>query len=228
MIVPDASIERRLLSEGVDLVVGVDEVGRGAWAGPLAIGAVALRPEVLLRPDPAAALGGLRDSKAIAEPRRASVAEAVLAASVAHGVGYASAAECDAHGMAAALRLAAARALEGLVDRLPDASVRLATVLDGPTDFLPERHAAAVRGARLDATCVSVAAAAIVAKVTRDALMREASLDLPWWSFESNKGYPCAKHRAGLVGFGPSSIHRRSWVFVDNVVPWLATSARSR
>ena len=73
---------------------------------------------------------------------------------------------------------------------------------------------------KADLHCLSVAAASILAKVTRDRIMREQSLHYPQWSFDTNKGYPCGLHRAALQGYGPSAIHRRSWVFMDNYVPW--------
>jgi ribonuclease HII len=79
---------------------------------------------------------------------------------------------------------------------------------------------------KADASCMSVAVASVLAKVSRDRMMREWALDFPMWSFESNKGYPCAKHRAALQGYGPSAVHRTSWAFMDNFVPWLGSVGR--
>ena len=116
--------------------------------------------------------------------------------------------------MSAAQRLAARRALEGL-------GVEADVVLvDGNWDFVGNgRTRTVVRG---DATCLSIAAASIVAKVTRDRMMRAASVDHPGYDFELNKGYPCPRHQLALKGYGPTAIHRRSWAFMDSV-PWVGT-----
>ena len=73
---------------------------------------------------------------------------------------------------------------------------------------------------KADLYCLSVAAASILAKVTRDRIMRAEAINYPAWSFDTNKGYPCPVHKAALQGYGPSAIHRRTWVFMDNYVPW--------
>ncbi len=75
---------------------------------------------------------------------------------------------------------------------------------------------------KADLRCLSVAAASILAKVVRDREMRRHAVDYPNWSFDTNKGYPCPVHKAALVGYGPSTIHRRTWVFMDHYVPWTA------
>ena len=108
-------------------------------------------------------------------------------------------------------RLAARRALEAL--GLPVDSV----LLDGKWDFVGDGTShLLVKG---DARCLSIAAASILAKVTRDRIMREEAEHHPYWAFELNKGYPCPKHKTALQGIGPSAIHRRSWVFMDTL-PW--------
>ena len=124
--------------------------------------------------------------------------------------------------MVAAQRLAARRALAEL-DVVPDAAV-----VDGNWDFvspLVRRVETRVKG---DASCVSIAAASIVAKVTRDRLMRRLAVDYPLWNFDTNKGYPCPRHRTALQGYGPSAIHRRSWAFMDTMVPWPGVTRRER
>jgi ribonuclease HII len=73
---------------------------------------------------------------------------------------------------------------------------------------------------KADRSCLAVAAASILAKVTRDRIMREQAESYPQWSFDTNKGYPCPLHKAALQGYGPSAIHRRTWVFMDHYVPW--------
>lgn len=201
-------MERALWDEGAQLVAGVDEVGRGAWAGPLSVG-VAVVPRQ-------GRVYKVRDSKLLTPAERESLFDRVAAWCAGWAVGHASAAECDALGMAAAQRLAARRAFESL------GVVVDAVIVDGPWDFVGHRRTVTEVGA--DRTCLSVAAASILAKVTRDRLMGEAARDYPHWWFEENKGYPGWRHRASLQGHGPSAIHRRSWVFMDSLVwPGLRT-----
>jgi ribonuclease HII len=110
-----------------------------------------------------------------------------------------------------------------LLGATPDAAV-----VDGKWDFVSptiDRVDMIVKG---DSTCLSIAAASIVAKVTRDRVMRELALDFPAWSFDTNKGYPCHWHRTALQGYGLSAIHRSSWAFVDNFVPWIGVERRTR
>ncbi len=188
------------------MVVGIDEVGRGAWAGPLMVGAAILPLD--------RRVNGVRDSKMLTEAGRELLFDRVASWCVAWAVGGASQEECDELGMAAAQRLAAQRAIEGLGVQ-PDAAV-----VDGNWDFVSPHVAHVERRVKADATCLSVAAASILAKVTRDRIMREQAEHYPNWSFDSNKGYPCPQHKAALQGYGPSAIHRRSWVFMDHYVPW--------
>ena len=210
---PDLKEERRLRSQGYESVAGLDEVGRGAWAGPLTVGVAVVRPRVQMRSMPV----WLRDSKMLSETRREEIFEAVGAWCQAWSVGHASAAECDQWGMTEALRVAARRALAGL-----DASPQ-AVLVDGPVDLL--RHPedpfdGAVRPiVDGDAKCASVAAASVLAKVVRDRIMRQEAEHFPAYAFDRNKGYPSAVHQAGLRGYGPSAIHRRSWAFVREL-PW--------
>ena len=125
-------------------------------------------------------------------------------------IGHASPAECDRLGMSAAQRLAAERALERLgvePDRI---------LLDGKWDFVgTPKVRTIVRG---DATSLTIAAASILAKVTRDRLMRSAAPSFPAYEFDRNKGYPGPRHRAALAASGPTPIHRTSWSFMDDLV----------
>ena len=116
--------------------------------------------------------------------------------------------------MSAAQRLAAERALSQLVVA-PDAAV-----VDGLWDFVSPHVGHVERRVKADARCLSVAAASILAKVVRDREMRELAEHYPPWSFDTNKGYPCPVHKAALQAYGPSVIHRRSWIFMDHYVPW--------
>ena len=126
---------------------------------------------------------------------------------------HASQAECDELGMADAQRLATRRALDQL-SVSPNAAI-----VDGSWDFVTPHVAHVERVIKADARCLVVSAASILAKVTRDRIMREQAEHFPPWSFDTNKGYPCATHLAALQAWGPSTIHRRSWVFMDNYVP---------
>ncbi len=203
---PTRAAEQELWAAGHDLVVGIDEVGRGSWAGPLMVGAAILpRDRRVL---------GVRDSKMLTEAERERLFERIADWCAAWSVGSASAEECDALGMAAAQRLATRRAIEGL-GTSPDAAI-----VDGTWDFVSPHVGHVVRRVKADATCLPVAAASILAKVTRDRLMRAQAESFPHWHFDTNKGYPCPLHKTALSGYGPSAIHRRSWVFLDHFVPW--------
>ncbi len=210
---PDLKEERRLRAQGYECVAGLDEVGRGAWAGPLTVGVAVVRPRVQLRSMPA----WLRDSKMLSEARREEIFEAVGRWCQAWAVGHATPAECDDWGMTEALRVAARRALTALGCD-PDA-----LLVDGPVDLL--RHPDDPYGGEVrpivdgDAKCASVAAASVLAKVVRDRMMRDEADHFPAYAFERNKGYPSPLHQAALRGYGPSAIHRRSWAFVREL-PW--------
>ena len=200
---PGTRVERDLWEAGHDVVVGIDEVGRGAWAGPLTLGAVVIPKEKRLTK--------VRDSKVLTEREREIMFERITGWAVAWSVGHAWPDECDELGMSEAQRLAARRAIDGL-GVVPDQ-----VLVDGNWDFVGGGNVTKlVKG---DARCLSIAAASIVAKVTRDRIMRAGADEHPWWSFDTNKGYPCPRHKTALAGVGPSAIHRRSWVFMDHL-PW--------
>jgi len=222
---PDLSEERGLHSRGHAWVAGMDEVGRGAWAGPVTVGVAMMFPDATEVSLPA----WLRDSKQLSEARRESIFVSVGQWCADWSIGHATPEECDQWGMRTALRLASDRALSGLT-RMPDA-----ILVDGPLDLLSgpgPAHAAPVvfEGSVTpiiggDARCASVAAASVLAKVTRDRLMRAESVHFPAYSFERNKGYPSQVHQRALRGYGLSSIHRRSWSYVASL-PWQGNGAR--
>lgn len=203
---PTRDIERELWNDGHSVVVGIDEVGRGAWAGPLMVGAAILPRDKRVN--------GVRDSKLLTEANRERLFDRIAGWCDAWSVGAASQQECDELGMADAQRLAARRAVDGLGVR-PDAAV-----VDGKWNFLQGVVPHVEMRVKADMVCLSVAAASILAKVTRDRIMRDVSSSYPHWSFDTNKGYPCPVHKAALQGYGPSAIHRRTWVFMDHYVPW--------
>ena len=216
---PHASRERRLFESGAKTIVGIDEVGKGSWAGPLVIGIAMLSREMVFSDEPAVALGGVRDSKQLSELQREEIFDQVAAKCLRWSIGAASALECDQLGMVEAQRLATSRGFAALAS----ASVDVA-IVDGRWDFVsPHAHKVLVE-VKADADCVSVAAASVLAKVSRDRMMRSLAGDYPQWHFDTNKGYPCPKHRAALQGYGPSAIHRTSWAFMPNYVPWLKTN----
>lgn len=200
--VPSLSVERSLWDAGHEVVVGVDEVGRGAWAGPLSVGVAVLpRDRRVYR---------VRDSKLLTEAERERLYDRVAGWCSAWSVGHASHEECDRLGMSAAQRLAARRALDGL-GLVPDQ-----VLIDGKWDFIGTGNT--TRIVKGDAHCLSIAAASILAKVTRDRLMRAEAPHFPAFDFELNKGYPCPRHKHALRAWGPTSIHRRTWVFMDHLV----------
>ncbi len=202
---PGLSYERELWTQGHEIVVGVDEVGRGAWAGPLTVGAAVVPKDRRVYK--------VRDSKMLTESEREALFDRVADWCEAWSVGHVTHQECDELGMSEAQRLAAQRALTGLglqVDHV---------LVDGTWDFIGTHPTdRIVKG---DAKSLSIAAASILAKVTRDRLMRKEAEHFPQFNFENNKGYPCPTHKAALVALGPSGIHRRSWAFMD-WLPWTA------
>jgi ribonuclease HII len=179
------------------VVAGVDEVGRGAWAGPVTYAAVVLPSDRRVYK--------LRDSKVLVPAERERLAARLEAVAVGIGLGHASNAEIDRLGMSAAMRLAARRAVDALPSR-PDV-----VLLDGNWDFLAGYGTVNEPIVRGDARCASIAAASIVAKVTRDRLMVAADPQHPAYAFASNKGYPAPAHVAALHRLGPCRLHRTTW-----------------
>jgi ribonuclease HII len=181
-------------------VVGIDEVGRGAWAGPLTVGAAIVPRDKRVYK--------IRDSKMLVEEEREALFDRIANWVDGWSVGHASPEECDILGMSEAQRLAGRRAIDSLGVK-PDEML-----VDGKWDFMGGSRMI-VRG---DATSLSIAAASILAKVTRDRIMRNEADQYQGYNFEANKGYPCPVHKAALQAWGPSSIHRRSWVFMDHLI----------
>ncbi|MCY3785464.1 MAG: ribonuclease HII [bacterium] len=213
---PDLSREQEFWDSGAAVVAGLDEVGRGAWAGPLVVVAAALRADGPHGPF----AGAVRDSKQLRADQRERLFDLIAAGCESWALGSADAAECDELGMSAAQRLAARRALDRLAV-LPDA-----LLLDGRWDFVSVTPGAPAGGGfggpvrtvvGGDARCVSLAAASILAKVWRDGHMVQQAARYPAYDFDRNKGYPCPRHRAALAAWGPSAIHRRSWAFMEHL-----------
>lgn len=196
---PSLTFERRCWEAGESNVVGVDEVGRGSWAGPLTVGAAVVPTH--------GRVNGIRDSKELRPAVREQLFDRIDCWARAWSVGHATSAECDELGMTAALRLATRRAL----DVLPVEPDRV--LLDGNVNFVDWCPSdALVEG---DRRCLSIATASIMAKVVRDRIMTALAADFPPYGFESNKGYPAPVHRGALATHGPCAIHRLSWSFAD-------------
>ncbi|HEX5332658.1 MAG TPA: ribonuclease HII [Cellulomonas sp.] len=226
---PHLRHERALLREGALLVAGMDEVGRGSLAGPVSVGVVVVDARTRACPV------GVTDSKLLTPAARTALLPALSRWGLARAVGHATAAEIDAVGIIGALRLAGNRALDavslavGPVDTVlldgshdwltppaqgslfddvgPDGSV------DGELD--PAAGRSDVRKVRMlvkaDLTCASVAAASVLAKCERDALMTRLAADFPAYAWDANKGYGSPDHIAALRTHGPSPLHRCSW-----------------
>ncbi len=187
-------MEAQLAREGFTVVAGVDEVGRGALAGPLSAGACVLpaRPRI----------DGLNDSKKLTPARREELAVVIKEVSVCWSVGHVSSDEIDSMGMSLALRRAMGRALAGLALE-PDH-----VIVDGLPVNVAAAETAVVKG---DSKVAAIAAASIVAKVTRDAIMVALAREHPQYGFEVNKGYGTAEHMGAVARSGLSPVHRRSF-----------------
>ncbi|NLI01169.1 MAG: ribonuclease HII [Chthonomonadales bacterium] len=192
---PSWRFEEAARLRGFSLIGGMDEVGRGPIAGPVVAACVVLSRN--------AELPEVRDSKLLTEAARNRACDAIMANAVAIGVGEASPAEIDQHNILRATHLAMRRAVERCVPT-PEH-----VLVDGlPVPLLPVSNEAIVRG---DALCMSVAAASIVAKVTRDRMMARLDAAYPIYGFGRNKGYPTPDHLRALRAHGPCPIHRRSF-----------------
>jgi ribonuclease HII len=237
---PSLREERRLLRDGHAWLAAVDEVGRGALAGPVSVGVVVI--DAATRSAPA----GVRDSKLLTPAARQALVPRLRRWAPMHAVGHASAPEIDAIGIVAALRLAACRALATLpvrpdcalldgshnwlslpVTAVPEPPPQEEGLFELPADAVPadasmatsmaaEVHAGIVPArvvtqVKADLRCAAVAAASVLAKVERDAIMVELASRFPRYGWELNKGYSAPEHIAALRRYGPSALHRQSW-----------------
>jgi ribonuclease HII len=210
---PSLRVERALQRDGYRLLAGMDEVGRGALAGPVSVGVVVIDETCRSAPQ------GVRDSKLLQPHVRESMVPRIRRWAFAHAVGHASPAEIDEIGIIAALRLAGRRAL-GSLPVVPDL-----IILDGNHDWLTspdevgllafggvEVHTPPVTTMiKADLTCSSVASASVLAKVERDRIMVELSAEHTAYAWDLNKGYAAPEHMDALREHGPCELHRRSW-----------------
>ncbi|OLT21000.1 ribonuclease HII [Ornithinimicrobium sp. CNJ-824] len=210
---PSLRVERSLHREGYAVLAGMDEVGRGALAGPVTVGVVAVDP--LCRSAPP----GVRDSKLLTPAARERLVPAIRRWCVAWGVGHATAQEIDAVGIMSALRLAGERALAQLLTGVD------LVLLDGSHDWLTDPGRDGLLGllddrpapppvrtmVKADLRCSSVAAASVLAKVERDAMMVQMAEEHPAYGWDHNKGYAARDHQEALRLLGPCAQHRRTW-----------------
>lgn len=208
---PTLDLEQELISAGAKYVAGVDEVGRGALAGPVSVGVA------IVSADTAQVPNGLRDSKQISRTARETLIAPVSAWVVEYAVGHVAASEIDQIGIVPALRLAWVRAHQQLSIK-PDH-----VILDGKHNWLLEPKSdlfttpisdivvPVSMKVKADASCASVSAASVLAKVARDSLMREAALIYPDFGWEGNVGYGSSEHLAAIARLGPTDLHRKSW-----------------
>lgn len=211
---PSLSFESTFFESGIRFVIGIDEVGRGSIAGPVAVGAALLDVQINTSGWPEK----LQDSKLVSEKNREAMFGDVSEWVKGWAVGMASSDEIEAYGIVTALSLAGSRALEELLAesslRAEIASSGVQIILDGSHNWLgPKAMGIPVTTkTKADRDCVSVAAASVLAKVTRDRLMIELEETYPGYALASNKGYASATHIAGLKENGISPIHRTSWL----------------
>jgi len=204
---PTLEVERALFAHGAPCVIGLDEVGRGALAGPVMVGACAISPSATEFPL------GLRDSKLLSAKRRIELDPLVREWGII-AVGSASAAEIDELGISWCLGLAGKRALATLFELgVPVGTAH--ALLDGSHDWLSPALASPIRvttRVKADQDCASVSAASVAAKVERDALMTALAVEFADYGWDSNKGYGAAVHMDALKSVGVSIHHRRTWV----------------
>jgi ribonuclease HII len=212
---PDLRVEKDLLRTGYTRLAAMDEVGRGALAGPVTIGVVVVTASIGRVPP------GLRDSKLLTPAAREQLVKPVRRWALEWAVGHASAAEIDAFGIMTALRMAGRRAIAALPAPVD------AVLLDGNHDYLNTPAQAALFGdpstgadwpglpvhlrIKADLRCAGVAAASVLAKTERDRLMTSFATDYPAYGWGINKGYATPEHLAAIASCGPCEEHRRSW-----------------
>jgi len=195
---PDFSLENDARSDGFSIIAGVDEAGRGPWCGPVVAGAAILDPATL----PDDLLKGLDDSKKLKAEKREALLERLHDHAVI-GVGQASVEEIDQMNILAATMLAMSRAVEDLGQ-----PIDLALIDGNKTPNLDCQACAIVKG---DGRSLSIAAASIVAKVTRDKIMEKLGEEYPGYGWENNAGYGTQQHQEALAQFGVTPHHRRSF-----------------
>ena len=194
------AFERETRAAGYNVIAGTDEAGRGPLAGPVVAAAVILPPEPI---------EGIDDSKKLSEKKREALYDVIMERAAAVGVGFADAGEIDEINILNAAMISMARAVENMAVK-PDF-----VLIDGNTSrFMDIPHRCIVKG---DQKSASVAAASIIAKVTRDRLMKEYDEKYPEYNFGKHKGYPTREHMELVKKYGPCEIHRKT--FLKKILP---------
>ncbi len=207
--------ETLLHRAGLRYVVGIDEAGRGAWAGPVYAAAVCLPPPT---PQLAETLAGVRDSKQMTARQRERLAIIIKEQAVCWGVGYAAADEIDALGINPATRLAMERALHMMATAQPGFEPEFLLLDSLPWNLPHERYQSIIHG---DRRSLSIAAASVLAKVTRDETLVEMDAEFPGYGFAIHKGYGTAAHQIALKSLGVSPIHRRVYAPIRRLLDGL-------
>ncbi|NUM25781.1 MAG: ribonuclease HII [Candidatus Buchananbacteria bacterium] len=192
---PNKRQEKKLHRHGYKLIVGIDEAGKGSWAGPIVAGAVILNPDIKIK--------GIKDSKLLRRPDRERLFKEITASAIGWSVGVVSNQSIDRLGITEANKLAMTRALKKLVPQ-PDCLLIDAVVLE----YNNIKTIPIIDG---DHKVTSIAAASIIAKVSRDALMDEFDESFPQWGFKQHKGYGTAHHFHMINEHGICDLHRKSF-----------------
>lgn len=206
-MIPTLERESELLERGFEFIISLDEVGRGAIAGPVMVGAAVFDRSLGVAPE------GIKDSKLVSEKKRPVVAEAIKGWLETWAVGHSSAQDVDRYGITHSLGRAAVRAVAEIA-KTRDIS-RAVVLLDGHHDWLSPVMAepiTVVTHVKADRDCLSVAASSLLAKVTRDQVMIDADEQFPGYGFAGHKGYGAKTHFDAIEKLGPCSLHRVTWL----------------
>lgn len=190
-------IEQDIYNKGVKYIAGIDEAGRGPLAGPVVVACVLLAQDSMIE--------GVNDSKKVSEAKREKLYEIITKEAISYGVGIIYQDEIDEINILQATKKGVTEAIKQMEIK---PNIIMVDALTG-IDTLGIPYNSLIKG---DAKCYSIAAASIIAKVTRDRIMREWDKVYPQYGFDSHKGYGTAKHIAALKEYGPSPIHRRSFI----------------
>ena len=194
-------IEKGFFNRGIHFIAGIDEAGRGPLAGPVVVASVILEPNSMIE--------GINDSKKISENKREKLYDIITKEAISYGVGIVTQDEIDEINILQATKKGLTMAIQQMETK---PNLILVDALNG-IDTLGIPYQSIIKG---DAKCYSISAASIIAKVTRDRIMREWDKVYPEYGFASHKGYGTAKHIAAIKEYGPCPLHRRS--FIKNIV----------
>ena len=195
------SYEEKLHNEGYNLIIGIDEAGRGPLAGPVSVGAVIMKPKSNLE--------WVNDSKKVTERRREILYDKIIEDSIVGDVEIVTQSESDEYNILKATKIGLNRCVKSIINKLgkvPDL-VLVDALKDIDTCDIP--YESIIKG---DATCYSISCASILAKVTRDRLMREYDEIYPQYGFAKNKGYGTKAHIEAIKEYGPCSLHRKTFI----------------